>query len=187
VLLQLFDEGVLTDGLGRKVDFKNTIIIMTSNAGTREIQDHTSFGFTDIETDFDYSSMKDQILDQVKLIFNPEFLNRIDDTIVFHPLSRQVALEIVDLLLVDLRENLFTLNIELFLTKRAKMLLLGKGFSPKYGARNLRREIQSSLEKPISELLLENVFVSGNKVKVDTSDGQFTFNSVRKKRMSSKS
>ena len=187
VLLQLFDEGVLTDGLGRKVDFKNTIIIMTSNAGTREIQDHTSFGFTDTETDFDYSSMKDQILDQVKSIFNPEFLNRIDDTIVFHPLARQDALEIVDLLLVDLRENLFTLNIELFLTKRAKTLLLGRGFSPKYGARNLRREIQSSLEKPISELLLENVFVSGNKIKVDTSDGQFTFNSVRKKRMSSKS
>ena len=187
VLLQLFDEGVLTDGLGRKVDFKNTIIIMTSNVGTREIQDHTSFGFTDTETDFDYSSMKDQILDQVKLIFNPEFLNRIDDTIVFHPLSRQDALEIVDLLLVDLMENLFTLNIELFLTKRAKTLLLGRGFSPKYGARNLRREIQSSLEKPISELLLENVFVSGNKIKVDTSDGQFTFNPARKKRISSKS
>ena len=187
VLLQLFDEGVLTDGLGRKVDFKNTIIIMTSNVGTREIQDHTSFGFTDTKTDFDYSSMKDQILDQVKSIFNPEFLNRIDDTIVFHPLSRQDALEIVDFLLVDLRENLFTLNIELFLTKRAKMLLLGRGFSPKYGARNLRREIQSSLEKPISELLLENVFVSGNKIKVDTSDGQFTFNSVRKKTMSSNS
>ena len=115
---------------------------------------------------------------QVKSIFNPEFLNRIDDTIVFHPLSRQEALEIVDLLLVDLRENLFTLNIELFLTKRAKTLLLGRGFSPKYGARNLRREIQSSLEKPISELLLENIFVSGNKIKVDTSDVQFTFNSV---------
>ena len=187
VLLQLFDEGVLTDGLGRKVDFKNTIIIMTSNVGTREIQDHTSFGFTDTKTDFDYSSMKDQILDQVKSIFNPEFLNRIDDTIVFHPLSRQDALEIIDFLLVDLRENLFTLNIELFLTKRAKALLLGRGFSPKYGARNLRREIQSSLEKPISELLLENVFVSGNKIKVDTSDGQFTFNSVRKKTMSSNS
>ena len=106
---------------------------------------------------------------------------------MFHPLSRQEALEIVDLLLVDLRENLFTLNIELFLTKRAKTLLLGRGFSPKYGARNLRREIQSSLEKPISELLLENVFVSGNKIKVDTLDGQFTFNPARKKRMSSKS
>ena len=186
VLLQLFDEGVLTDSLGRKVDFKNTIIIMTSNVGTREIQEHTSFGFMDTETDFDYSTMKTQILDQVKSIFNPEFLNRIDDTIVFHPLARQEALEIVDLLLVDLRENLFTLNIGLFLTKRAKTLLLSRGFSPKYGARNLRREIQSSLEKPISELLLENVFISGNKIKVDTANGQFTFNPVQKKKISSK-
>ena len=187
LLLQLFDEGVLTDGLGRKIDFKNTIIIMTSNVGTKEIQNRNSFGFSDTNSDFDYSSMKEYILDQIKSVFNPEFINRIDDTIVFHPLSRNDALEIIDLLLVDLRNNLLTLNMELLLTKRAKTLLIKNGFSPKYGARNICREIQSSLEKPISELLLENVFVSGDKIKVDTSEGKFTFNSVQRKKMSSSS
>ena len=185
LLLQLFDEGVLTDGLGRKIDFKNTIIIMTSNVGTKEIQNRNSFGFSDTNSDFDYSSMKEYILDQIKFVFSPEFINRIDDTIVFHPLSRKDALEIIDLLLVDLRNNLLTLNMELLLTKRAKTLLIKNGFSPKYGARNICREIQTSLEKPISELLLENVFVSGDKIKVDTSEGKFTFNFVQRKKMSS--
>jgi len=184
LLLQLFDEGVLTDGLGRKIDFKNTIIIMTSNVGTKEIQKQNSFGFSDTDSGFDYNSMKKYILDQIKFVFNPEFINRIDDTIVFHPLSKNDALEIIDLLLVDLKNNLLTLSMELFLTKRAKALLIKNGFSPKYGARNIRREIQTSLEKPISELLLENVFVSGDKIKVDTSDGKFTFNSVQSKKMS---
>ncbi len=158
---------------------------MTSNVGTKEIQNRNSFGFSDTNSDFDYSSMKEYILDQIKFVFSPEFINRIDDTIVFHPLSRKDALEIIDLLLVDLRNNLLTLNMELLLTKRAKTLLIKNGFSPKYGARNICREIQTSLEKPISELLLENVFVSGDKIKVDTSEGKFTFNFVQRKKMSS--
>ena len=158
---------------------------MTSNVGTKEIQNRNSFGFLDTDSGFDYNSMKKHILDQIKFVFNPEFINRIDDTIVFHPLSKNDALEIIDLLLVDLKNNLLTLSIKLLLTRRAKTLLIKNGFSPKYGARNICREIQTSLEKPISEFLLENVFVSGDKIKVDTSEGKFTFSSVQRKKMSS--
>ncbi len=186
VLLQMFDEGVLTDGLGRKVDFKNTIIIMTSNVGTKAIQSSSSFGFVESSDQFDLKEMTDKILGQVKETFSPEFLNRLDDTIVFHPLSKTDVLNIIDLQLRDLKNNLSNLGIKLSLTKRAKTLLLERGFNPEYGARYLRREIQTSLEDPISELLLENIFSSGAVIKVDALKGEFKFNSVKKGKRSAK-
>jgi ATP-dependent Clp protease ATP-binding subunit ClpC len=182
VLLQMFDEGVLTDGLGRKVDFKNTIIIMTSNVGSKTIQSGSSFGFIESSQDINVKEMTGKILEQVKNIFSPEFLNRLDDTIVFHPLSREDVLQIIDLQLTELRENLERLQIKLSLTKRAKALLLENGFNQEYGARFLRREIQNSLEDPISEMVLEHAFQPGDMIRVDTVKGKFKFKTIRKGR-----
>jgi ATP-dependent Clp protease ATP-binding subunit ClpC len=175
VLLQLFDEGILTDGLGRKVDFKNTIVIMTSNLGTREIQTSGRYGFVQASESDNYESIKQRILDRVKDVFNPEFLNRVDETIVFHSLTREDVLEIIDLQLQDLRDNLKKMKIEVQLTKRAKTLLVKRGFNPQYGARFLRREIQTALEDPISELLLDNSLPTGKLLKIHAVKDQFKF------------
>jgi len=155
LLLQLFDEGVLTDNLSRKVDFKNTIIILTSNVGTKEIVKGSTLGFVDQSSDQSYEAMRDKLLDRIKTTFSPEFLNRIDETIVFHSLSEEHVLDIINLQLEDLRTNLQRKGIKIRLTKSALKLLVKKGFNPEYGARHLRREIQNSLEDPISEMLLE--------------------------------
>lgn len=181
VLLQLYDEGVLTDGLGRKVDFRNSVIIMTSNVGTREIQGGGTYGFVEQSAESNYDAMKDRILDQVKTLFNPEFLNRIDETIVFHPLIQKDVLEIIDLQLVDLEENLSKQGISLSVTKKARLKLLEKGFNPEFGVRFLRREIQASLEDPLSERLLEQKFNSGDHIKIDAVKDGFRFLNEKKK------
>jgi ATP-dependent Clp protease ATP-binding subunit ClpC len=172
ILLQLFDEGVLTDGLGRKVDFKNTIVIMTSNIGTKNIQS-SRIGFGEKSTRADFKAMKRRILEKVKDIFNPEFLNRIDETIVFHSLSREDVLQIIDLQLKELKDNLKKMGLTLKISKKAKALLVDKGFNPEYGVRYLRREIQTSLEDPISEQLLENVFSGCHSIEVKVKKGAF--------------
>ena len=166
LLLQLFDEGVLTDNLSRKVDFKNTIIILTSNVGTKEIVKGSTLGFVDQSSDQSYEAMRDKLLDRIKTTFSPEFLNRIDETIVFHSLSEEHVLDIINLQLEDLRTNLQRKGIKIRLTKSALKLLVKKGFNPEYGARHLRREIQNSLEDPISEMLLEEKFVKCDTIKV---------------------
>ena len=167
VLLQLFDEGVLTDGLGRKVDFRNTIIILTSNIGTKEIQGGSLFGFSENSDDKNYDSIKNKILEKVSSVFNPEFLNRLDETIVYHPLTKDNVMKITDLQLVDIRENLLKINLTLTVTKKAKILITDKGFNTVYGVRFLRREIQSLVEDPLSELLLGNVFSKATGVRID--------------------
>ena len=181
VLLQLFDEGILTDGLGRKVDFKNAIIIMTSNLATKEIQGGGTYGFIENSADNNYQGIKERVLDQVKTTFNPEFLNRIDETVVFHPLSEKDVLEIIDLQLNDLMENLDKKSIHLTITKKAKQLVLKKGYSVEYGVRRLRREIQSLLEDPLSEKLLERTFLDGDAIKVDVKKSEMTFSNVKRK------
>ncbi len=153
ILLQIFDDGVLTDSFGRRVDFKNTIIIMTSNIGSRVIQGG-SFGFTKADPTSDYERMKKRILEEIQQIFNPEFLNRIDDPIVFKPLSREDVLQIIDIQLSDIRTNLAASNTTLKITPEVKDLILENGFKPEYGARPLRRAIQTLIEDAISELLL---------------------------------
>ncbi|MFQ6611802.1 MAG: ATP-dependent Clp protease ATP-binding subunit [Fidelibacterota bacterium] len=179
ILLQLFDEGVLTDGLGRKVDFKNTIVIMTSNIGTRNIQGST-IGFGEKSTKADFNAMKKRILDKVRDTFNPEFLNRIDETIVFHPLSRGNVLQIIDLQLRELKDNLNKMGLTLKISKKAKALLVDKGFNTEYGVRYLRREIQTSLEDPISEQLLENVFSGYSTINVKVKKGAFVIEPGKK-------
>ena len=186
VLLQLFDEGILTDGLGRKVDFSNTIIILTSNIGTKEIQSGGSFGFSEGNDKANYEDMRDRILDRVKGTFNPEFLNRLDETIVYHPLSKEHVLKIIDLQLRDLHENLDKIGLTLSIAKKAKSLLVEKGFSAEYGVRFLRREIQNSLENPLSELLLGKVFSGSKGIKVKVNRKDFEFLPIQAKNHSKK-
>ncbi|MBC8345383.1 MAG: ATP-dependent Clp protease ATP-binding subunit [Candidatus Marinimicrobia bacterium] len=181
VLLQLFDEGVLTDGLGRKVDFRNTIIILTSNIGTKEIQGGGSFGFSEDSEETNYEDMRDSILDRVKGTFSPEFLNRLDETIVYHPLSKDHVLNIIDLQLMDLHKNLDKMGLTLSVTKKAKSLIVEKGFSTEYGVRFLRREIQNSLENPLSELLLGKAFSGSDGIKVNVNRKEFEFLPVKAK------
>ena len=175
ILLQVFDEGVLTDGLGRKVDFRNTILIMTSNMGTKSLK-KGGLGFgPENSSDNQYNEMQARLMDQVRKLFSPELLNRIDESIVFRALSEQNVLEIIDLQLSDLEINLEKLGLELKISKRAKKLISRKGYDPEFGVRPLRREIQCSLEDPISEMLLKQVFKKGTVIKVDAIKKQLKF------------
>ena len=180
-LLQLFDEGVLTDGIGRKVDFRNTIIILTSNIGTKEIQGGADFGFTKTSSNASYDAMKSLILDRVKDTFNPEFINRLDETIVYNALSKNDVFKIIDLQLLGLRENLTKLGLGLTVSKKAKEFLINKGFNQEYGVRHLNREIQNLLEDPLSELLLGKTFVDSTGVKVDLKSNKISILPILKK------
>jgi len=186
LLLQLYDEGVLTDSLSRKVDFKNTIIIMTSNLGTKEILKGSSLGFVKQSTEKSYETMRDKLLEKVKTTFSPEFLNRLDETIVFHTLAEEHVLNIIDLQLEDLRSNLKRKGMKVKLMKSAVKLLLKKGYNSEYGARHLRRQIQNSLEDPIAEMLLEDKFVKGDTIKVNAKKGDFFYIKAPVKKTKSK-
>jgi len=175
ILLQVLDEGMLTDSTGRKVDFRNTIIIMTSNIGTRGFGKVGIFGFGETSENFNYESVKSNLFEEIKEVFNPEFLNRLDETIVFRPLYKESVLKIIDLELNDLISNLSNKKMEMSLTARAKNLILKNGYSIEYGARPLRREIQTSIEGPISEKILQGIFSEGDKIIVDTKSGEFIF------------
>jgi len=174
ILLQVFDEGVLTDGLGRKVDFRNSIVIMTSNMGARDLKNN-GFGFGSSKHDLEYQKMKEKILGHVKNIFSPELVNRIDDSIVFHQLSESNVYDIIDLQMTDLIDNLSKLGLEFRINKSAKKYIASKGYDPKYGVRLLRREIQKNLEDPISELLLKNSFKKGTVISVRMVKGKISF------------
>jgi len=165
VLLQVFDEGILTDGLGRKIDFKNSIVIMTSNLGTKDLKNN-GFGFSGSKAEEKYQNMKQRVMDNVQDLFSPELMNRIDESIVFHSLSEQDVYEIIDLQLFDLIQNLSKLGLKLKMTKSAKKLLAKNGYDAKYGVRPLRREIQKSLEDPISEMILKHTFTNGTTITV---------------------
>jgi ATP-dependent Clp protease ATP-binding subunit ClpC len=166
ILLQVLDDGILTDGLGRKVDFRNTIIIMTSNVGARDIKKAGSMGFGEANDKDQYNSMKDKIDEAVKKLFNPEFLNRIDDTIIFHRLERKHIFDIVDIQLKSITSRITTLGLTLELTKAAKEFLVDKGYDPLYGARPLKRALQRYLEDPLAEEMLKSKFSDGSKIKV---------------------
>ncbi|HPO56366.1 MAG TPA: ATP-dependent Clp protease ATP-binding subunit [Ignavibacteriaceae bacterium] len=158
ILLQVLDEGILTDSIGRKVDFKNTIIIMTSNVGARDIKPIGSLGFSLDEKRDAYSSMKNTVEDAMKKLFNPEFLNRIDESIVFRALDKKDIIQIIDIELKDLIKNLKDQNMTLVLDESARNFLAEKGFDPKFGARPLRRAIQQYVEDPLAEEILRGTF-----------------------------
>jgi ATP-dependent Clp protease ATP-binding subunit ClpC len=175
-LLQILEDGHLTDAQGHTVDFKNTVIIMTSNLGTRDIQKGTTIGFSiSGDEDVTYEKMKEKVMDELKRSFRPEFLNRIDEVIVFHSLSREHVKAIVDLMIRRVEEQLQSKDIEIELTDSAKDLLAEKGYDPSLGARPLRRTIQRMVEDPLSEKLLYKEFSAGQTVIVDARDGEVVF------------
>ncbi len=164
VLLQVFDDGILTDGLGRRVDFKNTIIIMTSNVGTRDIKAGGKIGFSEQTPENDYENLKNTIEESIKRLFNPEFINRIDDFIIFRKLEKKHIYSIIDIQLAELMERLKINNVSLELTKEAKDFLVDKGFDEKYGARPLRRALQKYVEDELAEEMLKGEIPPSTKV-----------------------
>jgi ATP-dependent Clp protease ATP-binding subunit ClpC len=174
ILLQIFDDGHLTDAKGRKVDFRNTIIVMTSNIGSDLIRQDTSLGFAikagSAQTDEqEYGRMKDKVLDEVKRFFRPEFLNRVDAQVVFHALSRDHIIQIVDLMLNEVRKPMLEKALSLEVTDAAKVWLAEKGYDPKFGARPLRRVIQQHVEDPLSDDVLAGKYQPGDSVLLDVS------------------
>jgi ATP-dependent Clp protease ATP-binding subunit ClpC len=175
-LLQILEDGRLTDAQGHQVDFKNTVIIMTSNLGTRDIQKGPGIGFaTSGDENVTYERMKEKVMEELKRSFRPEFLNRIDEVIVFHSLSRDDVKAIVDLMMKRVREQLKSKDLEIELTDGAKDLLAEKGYDVALGARPLRRTIQRLVEDPLSEKLLWKEFKAGQTVIVDARDGEVSF------------
>src|ERR687887_375729 len=175
-LLQILEDGRLTDAQGHQVDFKNTVIIMTSNLGTRDIQKGPGIGFALTgDENLTYERMKEKVMEELKRSFRPEFLNRIDEVIVFHSLSRENVKDIVDLMMKRVREQLKAKDVEIELTDAAKTLLAEKGYDPSLGARPLRRTIQRLVEDPLSEKLLWKEFKAGETIIVDVHDDEIFF------------
>ena len=173
ILLQVLEEGNLTDSQGRKVDFRNTIVIMTSNIGAATIAKNQSFGFSqsDDESGQSYEDMKGKIMSELKRVFRPELLNRIDEVIVFHKLTREQILHIVDFMLNRLREQLEVHEVAIELTESAKELLVQEGYDPAMGARPLRRAIQRILEDPLADFVLAQQMQPGSTILVDRKEG----------------
>ena len=172
MLLQVFDDGHLTDAKGRRVDFRNTIIIMTSNVGSDLIRRESAIGFSTINDEDQsekqrYEKMKDKVLQEMKRVFRPEFLNRVDTTLVFHPLSRAHIRSIVDMMLKEVDSRIQEKQVELDVTEAARDWLGEKGYDPIFGARPLRRVIQERLEDSLSEALLRGDFEAGDTIRVD--------------------
>lgn len=183
ILLQVFDDGHLTDAKGRRVDFRNTIIVMTSNIGAELIKRDTTLGFAvkaDDATDQQksYERMKEKVLGEMKKFFRPEFLNRIDGVVVFHGLNKEHIRQIVDLMLREVWKELVEKSIKLEITDAAKNLIGEKGFDPVFGARPLRRTIQDMLEDPLSEALLREDFQAGDTVLVDCEDDKIVIRTL---------
>ncbi len=166
LLLQVFEEGRLTDSFGRKVDFKNTIIIMTSNVGAELIRKTGSLGFKAQKEEVTYQDMKEKLLEAVKHAFKPEFLNRIDDIIVFRQLSKEDLFKIVELEIAQVAVRLKDQHLTLEVTKEAKELLIEKGFDPVFGARPLKRTIQRFLEDPLAQEIISKKYKDGAKIMV---------------------
>ncbi len=177
MLLQIMEEGILTDARGRKVDFRNTILIMTSNVGAEMIKRRTSMGFAisnpgDADAGRDYDEMRKRLLEELKKTFRPEFLNRVDSVVVFHALSQEEIAQIVNLELEKVRTRLAESDIGMDVTEAARTLLAEEGYSDEYGARPLRRVIQNRVEDALSDGVLAGAFGAGNTVLVDAEEGE---------------
>jgi ATP-dependent Clp protease ATP-binding subunit ClpC len=180
MLLQIMEEGHLTDSFGRRVDFKNTILIMTSNLGTAMVKNQSSLGFGLKSDEADYESMKKQLKEELEKEFRPEFLNRVDDVIIFRPLNREDLTHIIDIELARVKQRLADKSIMLELTKEAKEFIIDKGFNPDFGARPLRRALEQLVEDPLSEEILRGTFKGKNFIKVKVKDGGLTFDASAK-------
>ncbi len=177
ILLQVLDDGHITDSTGRKVDFKNTVIIMTSNAGAQNIISPKNLGFaSDNSKEHNHAVMKERVMEEVKNIFKPEFLNRIDDTIVFHTLTKENIGIIVDILLASINKRIKEqMNMTIKLDDAARNYIINNGYDEKYGARPLKRALQSKVEDELAEKILEGSFKSGDSVLVSLKDDKLVF------------
>ena len=170
MLLQVMEEGRLTDSFGRNVDFRNTILIMTTNAGAEAIKNESSFGFQQPDNDASYESMKDRVNERIEKVFRPEFLNRLDDVIIFRHLTTDDLKEVVDLELHKVRERLGDRGLKLRLSDAAKELVIKKGSNTDFGARPLRRSIENYIEDPLSEELLKGEFQGKETIVVEVKE-----------------
>jgi ATP-dependent Clp protease ATP-binding subunit ClpC len=175
MLLQILEEGKLTDNVGRVVNFRNTIILMTSNVGSDTIKRQSSMGFSPINDETSYEKMREKIMDEAKKTFRPEFLNRIDDIIVFRSLTKPDLIQILDLEISKVVERLKARNITLVLDEKAKDFLVTKGYDPSYGARPMRRAVERSLEDPLAEEILKGSFHEGEPIQVSADNDKLTF------------
>jgi ATP-dependent Clp protease ATP-binding subunit ClpC len=175
MMLQVLDDGRLTDSLGHVVDFKNTILIMTSNLGTSLIGKRVSPGFLQETDESSYDKMKERVLEEMKRAFRPEFLNRIDDIIVFHALSLDHIKQIIRLMIDRINKQLSEKGIELMLTPAAEAALVEKGYDQTYGARQLRRTIQKHIEDPLAEAIVRGQVAESARIEVDIEGANFTF------------
>ena len=166
VLLQVLDDGRLTDGQGRTVDFRNTVIIMTSNVGARVIEKATPLGFQRSESGIVYENIKDNVLGELRKTFNPEFLNRVDEIVVFHPLEKKHLISIVDLLIEELNVQLIEQDLVVEVSQDVKEWILDQYYKPAYGARPMRRAVQRVIEDPLAEEILKGRFKGSNRVRV---------------------
>ena len=173
ILLQVLEDGRLTDSKGRTVDFRNTVVIMTSNVGAQALRTNRYVGFNLQDTNRDYEGMKSTMLEELKKAFRPEFLNRVDEMIVFHSLEKEHLREIVSLMAMNYRNVWWSKISYLNLTDEAKMKIAEVGYDPEYGARPLRRALQKHVEDRLSEELLKGTILTGGKVIVDVVDGEF--------------
>lgn len=176
ILLQVLEDGRLTDSQGRTVDFSNTVVIATSNVGAQQIQRETSIGFKITDSDQDnYEAMKAKVMDELKRTFRPEFLNRIDEIIVFHALTRKHISHIIDIMLRDLSRQLEEKGLSFEITEEAKELVAESGYDLDFGARPLRRAIQRLIENPLAELILQGKYKDGDAVRVDVKEKELVF------------
>jgi len=178
LLLQILEEGKITDSLGRKIDFRNTIIIMTSNVGAELIKKQLSLGFGAPKLDDNYDNMRDKILEETKRVFKPEFLNRLDDIIVFHTLTKSDLGTIVDLEVAKVATRIRARNIHIQLDESARDFIIEKGYDPQYGARPMRRAVEKYLEDPVAEELLRGTFKPGDILQVKRDGEKLAFHPV---------
>ena len=181
ILLQVLDDGQLTDSYGRKVDFKNCVLIMTSNVGARKIKSGTVMGFgANDEGESAKERVTGKLMEEVKKTFNPEFLGRVDEVLIFDPLAKDEISQIVDILIRQSMERLAERRLKIKISAKAKDFLIEKGFDPAAGARPLRRTIQRQVEDPLSDEMLRGTFKDGDTIKIDYKAGaeELTFEKV---------
>ncbi|MCS7008912.1 MAG: ATP-dependent Clp protease ATP-binding subunit, partial [Chthoniobacterales bacterium] len=179
LLLQILEEGKITDSLGRKIDFRNTIVIMTSNAGAETIKKQTTLGFGAPKAEESYEAMREKVMDEAKRLFKPEFLNRLDDIIVFRALDKNDLQRIVQLEVDKVVKRIKTRDIHLELEPSAIEFLIEKGFDPTYGARPMRRAVERHLEDPLAEEILRGTITSGDRVSVSKQNDKLEFTPKR--------
>jgi ATP-dependent Clp protease ATP-binding subunit ClpC len=175
MLLQILEEGKLTDNVGRVVNFRNTIILLTSNVGAEIIKKNSSMGFSPISDEGSYEKMREKIMDEAKRVFRPEFLNRLDDIIVFRSLTKPDLIEILDLEIEKVIQRLKAKKLALGLDSKAKDFLVEKGYDPTYGARPMRRSVERFLEDPLAEEILRGNIHEGEPVDVTADGGKLVF------------